>query len=155
MFWDILVELCKEKEVYPNRVAADIGLSSASVTSWKNGSVPRSLTLSKLADYFNVTPEYLLGKEERKDPRKESSPFSSVSVVAYPIIGRVRAGYGMEPVEENSDEITYIPSNLIRGHTGYNQPDKVTFCVYFVTKSLPQGKKHNILCEVFHVKHNI
>lgn len=116
MFWSVLLELCKEKGVSPNHVAGEIGLSSASVTYWKNGSIPRSLTLSKLADYFDVTPEYLLGKEERKEPRKESSPFSSVSVVAYPIIGRVRAGYGMEPVEENSDEITYIPSNLIRGH---------------------------------------
>lgn len=131
MFWNILLELCKEKGVSPNHVARAIGLSSASVTYWKNGSIPRSLTLSKLADYFDVTPDYLIGKTTQRETRKESSLFESVSVLPYPIIGRVRAGYGMEPVEETSDEVTYIPSNLIRGH---NKED--FFCLRIVGDSM-------------------
>lgn len=115
-FWETYKELCAKKGVSPSGAAKEMGFSSGMVAFWKQGRTPRADTLKKISLYFNVPPEYLLGKEERKDPRKESSPFSSVSVVAYPIIGRVRAGYGMEPVEENSDEITYIPSNLIRGH---------------------------------------
>ena len=127
MFYDVFIELCAKNNVSPSKVASDCGISNGMPSHWKRGNIPSSVTLVKLAKYFGVTPEYLLGK----DPRKESSPFSSVSVVAYPIIGRVRAGYGMEPVEENSDEITYIPSNLIRGHA---QED--FFCLRVVGDSM-------------------
>ena len=61
MFWDIFVELCAEKSTTPNAVAKKLGLSSGSVTSWKNGAIPRDTTLNKIAKYFGVTPEYLLG----------------------------------------------------------------------------------------------
>ena len=46
----------------PNPVAKELGLSSATVTKWKNGTLPQSETLLKIADYFNVTTDYLLGK---------------------------------------------------------------------------------------------
>lgn len=112
MFWDVYTELCLKRGVSPTGAAKEMGFSSGMAAFWKQGRTPRADTLKKIALYFNVSTEYLLGESTQND----ASPFSSVSVVAYPIIGRVRAGYGMEPVEENSDEITYIPSNLIRGH---------------------------------------
>jgi phage repressor protein C with HTH and peptisase S24 domain len=36
-------------------------ISSGSVTAWKNGTLPRSETLQKLARFFNVTADYLIG----------------------------------------------------------------------------------------------
>ena len=38
-------------------------ISKASITGWKNGSVPRPEKLKAIADYFNVTPESLLSDE--------------------------------------------------------------------------------------------
>ena len=40
-----------------------LSISKASITGWKNGSVPRPEKLKAIADYFNVTPESLLGDE--------------------------------------------------------------------------------------------
>lgn len=60
MFWNVFVKLCNEKNTKPNPVAKELGIPSGSVTDWKNGKIPRSTTLQKLADYFGVTTDYLL-----------------------------------------------------------------------------------------------
>lgn len=39
-------------------------MSVRNVTKWKNGNTPKSDTVQKIADYFNVSTDYLLtGKE--------------------------------------------------------------------------------------------
>lgn len=63
-FFDQFVALCKSKGVSPNYVAREIGASSGSVTAWKQGTLPRSATLTKIADYFGVSTDYLLGNEK-------------------------------------------------------------------------------------------
>lgn len=65
MFWDNFVILCNENEKSPNAVCAELGLSTAIATKWKSGSLPRSTTIKKIADYFGVTTEALLtGQKE-------------------------------------------------------------------------------------------
>lgn len=71
MFWENLINLCNSKNISPNKMCADIGLSTAIATKWKNGSVPRSTTIKQIADYFNVTVESLL--LEKNNP-SESVP---------------------------------------------------------------------------------
>ena len=66
MFFEILKNLCKEKGTTPTTVVKELGLSSSSATSWKNGKVPHHGTLLKLASYFGVTVDYLLGNEKEK-----------------------------------------------------------------------------------------
>ena len=56
--------LCREAKTSPNAVAKELGISSGSVTAWKKGAAPRSATLERIADYFAVSCDYLLGKEE-------------------------------------------------------------------------------------------
>lgn len=56
--------LCRAHNVSPNAVAKAIGASSGSVTAWKRGTAPRNETLSKIADYFGVSTDYLLGKAD-------------------------------------------------------------------------------------------
>ena len=79
MFWEIFVRLCNEKGTKPNPVAKDLGIASGTLTWWKNGRIPSSSTLHKIADYFGVTVEYLLGKEE---PQKEKAPTEEALKVA-------------------------------------------------------------------------
>ena len=64
MFWDIYFELCKRNGTTPTATVKALGFSAGSVTSWKNGKVPHHGTLIKIADYFGVSVDYLLGKEE-------------------------------------------------------------------------------------------
>ncbi len=60
MFWDNILDLCAKNNVSPNAMCANIGLSNATATKWKNGSIPHAATLRKVANYFNVSTEYLL-----------------------------------------------------------------------------------------------
>lgn len=68
IFFERFAELCKGIGETPNSVAKILGISSGSVTAWKNGTEPRNKTLSAIADHFGVTTDYLLGKETEKAP---------------------------------------------------------------------------------------
>ena len=69
MFWDIFVSLCVEKKESPNGVASKLGFSSGTVTWWKKGRQPRDTAITRIASYFGVTPDYLLGKtQQSSDP---------------------------------------------------------------------------------------
>lgn len=63
-FWENYSNLCTKIEKSPNAVAKDLGIASGSVTAWKNGTVPHTSTLNKIAEYFGVTAGYLLGYEK-------------------------------------------------------------------------------------------
>lgn len=81
MFWENFIKLCAEKGKTPTSVVLDLGYSKGTVTHWKNGHVPQVLALHKIADYFGVTVEYLLGKETEK-PQKEKAPTEEALKVA-------------------------------------------------------------------------
>lgn len=76
-FFDRYAELCRSSGETPNSVAKSLGIPSGSITAWKNGSQPRNKTLAKIADYFNVSTDYLLGQE--KTPADTGKRFSNGS----------------------------------------------------------------------------
>lgn len=64
-FTKILNELIEENGITKKRLADGIGASKALVTIWTQGkSYPTISYLSKLADYFEVSADYLLGRSE-------------------------------------------------------------------------------------------
>lgn len=65
MFWDTFIDLCAKNGKKPNPVAKELGFGSSAVTHWKRGTVPSDISLKKIADYFGVSVDYLLGKEEQ------------------------------------------------------------------------------------------
>lgn len=67
MFYDRFKDLCKERGVSPAAVTRELGLNNSSSTAWKRGSIPKSDTLKKLADYFEVSTDYLLGTRTRQN----------------------------------------------------------------------------------------
>lgn len=99
MFWDNLIKLCNDAGVSPNGVCNDLGLSNATATKWKSGAIPRNSTLKKIADYFGVTVDYLLGRESVVS--KDSSEKKGFKV---PVLGYVAAGI---PIEEIADVLDY------------------------------------------------
>ena len=72
MFFDKYSELCKKKGKTPTGVAIELHVSRATVNYWKNGNVPKQDTLIKIANYFNVSVDYLLGNEKQKNPATDS-----------------------------------------------------------------------------------
>lgn len=67
MFWNRFLELCVESGKSPNGVAKELGIPSGSITAWKNGSIPRSATLIKIASHFNVPVSVLAGESDQKE----------------------------------------------------------------------------------------
>lgn len=67
MFYDVFLRLCASKNVSPSKAAEAVGLNRAAVAKWKNGATPSAVTAIKLADYFGVTTDYLLGKPVQKE----------------------------------------------------------------------------------------
>lgn len=66
MFWENFVRECEKIEKYPSYVAEELGFNKSAVTSWKNGSLPRVASRKKIADYFGITVEELMGT--KKEP---------------------------------------------------------------------------------------
>ena len=67
MFFDVFYELCKKKGVSCKRAAEEIGLSNSITTKWKKtGATPSGDTLAKIATYFGVSIDSLLGSDEKK-----------------------------------------------------------------------------------------
>lgn len=66
MFKKIFIDLCNERMESPTAVCKSLGLSAATFSCWTDDSVPRRATLQRMADYFNVSVDYLLGKEDQK-----------------------------------------------------------------------------------------
>ena len=64
MFYDIYAHLCEQIGKSPSSVARELGINKSNVTNWKNnGYTPRGNVLNKIAEYFDVSIDYLLGKE--------------------------------------------------------------------------------------------
>ena len=61
MFWTNYLSYCSQMNKAPSAVAKDLGITSGTVTGWKQGKIPSQKSLQKIADYFGVTVWDLLG----------------------------------------------------------------------------------------------
>ena len=62
MFYETFCRLCQIHSLTPSGAATKIGFNRASVTMWKNtGKAPKQELLLKIAEFFGVTTDYLLG----------------------------------------------------------------------------------------------
>lgn len=119
MFWERFLDLCVKNDTKPNPVAEKLGIASGTVTKWKKGTMPSDVTLRKIANYFDVSVEYLKGESKTKKPLdikgEELYGYEEVGVVMYEIIGNVSAGYGGAAIEEHTGEYCEIPSTFLKG----------------------------------------
>lgn len=81
MFWEQYVRLCANAGSSPNAVAKAVGIPSGSVTAWKQGTTPRATTVKKIADFFGVSPNYLLFGEDAKKLTDDPEPKKAAAQV--------------------------------------------------------------------------
>lgn len=61
MFYNTFKDLCDARGISCKKAAIEIGLSNSLPTAWKKrGLTPKADTLSKIADYFHVSTDFLL-----------------------------------------------------------------------------------------------
>lgn len=152
-----LQKLRKERGATQEQLANHLGVSPQAVSKWENGSYPDGDLLPKIADYFEVSIDYLYGRTERDVP------------VVQQIINELQTlpRKGDNTHEEYFDKVLeyiwamqiagwrdnryYYPRNIPggdKGHTASSLTDKMGFTFlrmnedlqyYFITKTPPQG----------------
>ncbi len=60
-----IVDLCRKNGISQSKMEADLKIASGSVTKWKTAE-PRQSTIAKVAEYFNVSVNYLMTGEEKE-----------------------------------------------------------------------------------------
>lgn len=88
VFYDVFCSLCEKNGLTPGGAASKIGFNRASITVWKNsGKAPKQELLTKIASFFNVTTDYLLGLEDLKErapaPEGERKPKKEELMAAF------------------------------------------------------------------------
>lgn len=103
MFYDTYSDLCQARKISCTKAATEMGLSNATPTKWKKtGATPDGSTLTRIADYFNVSVDDLL--HSRKEENEETE--TTCTVVEFPA----------QKAEETESHIREDDMDLIRKH---------------------------------------
>lgn len=66
-------DLRKQKRMSQTELAKSAGVSQTTVTAWETGKAePSSSAITSLADYFDVTTDYLLGRPDKKEKKRKA-----------------------------------------------------------------------------------
>lgn len=112
MFYDVYLSLCRRDGKKPSTVAAELGINKSNVSNWKNnGYTPRGDVLQKIADYFNVSTDYLLGAAEtEKAPALTKKDERDIEKRLEAMIGDLEGNadglmFSGEPMDEETREL--------------------------------------------------
>jgi repressor LexA len=99
MFGYKLKELRKREKISQKELATQIGVAQSTVGMWENGkNKPEYDTLLKIAEFFEVSVDYLSGKNGTA-----AHPQFQESGVKIPVLGEVAAGLPIEAIEDIED----------------------------------------------------
>jgi len=63
-FYERLKELAEASNKSFNQVEKELGYSRNALSNYKNKTMPSAIRLLELAEYFDVTPQYLMGYDD-------------------------------------------------------------------------------------------
>ena len=66
VFRDRLDILMKENDINGQQLAKELGFGKNAYNNWKHCSLPKGVTLVALADFFDVSIDYLVGRKETR-----------------------------------------------------------------------------------------
>ena len=107
-----IAELRKTANISQAKLGKIIGVAQNTVCNWENGNrEPDQVSLNKIADYFNVSVDYLLGRQATMDSPTPSVPGSKW----IPVLRAVAAGVPLEAIEEIEDYEEISPEMAASG----------------------------------------
>lgn len=89
--------LCEENRITIMQLESELGFSNGAISKWKKSS-PKVANLEKVAQYFGVPVDYLLGNSTITKTK-----YNSNKGVRIPVLGRVVAGIPIDAIEEIID----------------------------------------------------
>lgn len=108
-----LRSLRKAKGLSMKELGQFVGVAESTISLYENGKrQPDNDTMLRLADFFGVTVDYLLGRDEIKNP---PNVYDVDGLVSYEEIGTICAGFNGTINETPTGEIIDIPLSMISG----------------------------------------
>ena len=116
-----ITKLFDESGKSANSILKELDFSPTAFSEWKRGKAkPTTDALKKLADYFDVSVDYLLGRTDNPAPIiHPSNEYIPDGIIKMPVIGVISAGYDGEAVEEVIDNVGILAISL----HGYSPED--------------------------------
>lgn len=112
--FEIVKELCRRQGISLNTLEERIGFSRNSLYSWKN-SEPKPKKLNAVADYFNVSTDYLLGRTDNPSIAKDDTIAGYTSDDLRKMAENAKTFDGKPLTEEDIDAIQNIIEIYLRG----------------------------------------
>lgn len=108
-----LKELRKERGLYQKDIANYLGVDRTTYVKYETGaSEPDTVTLSKLADFFNVSLDYLVGRDDVEEINLTSAG------LRIPVYGNTAAGIPITAIEDfdsdDPDDWEEISETMVR-----------------------------------------
>lgn len=111
--FDIVKELCKKQGISINTLEERVGFSRNSLYSWRNSS-PKPEKLNVIADYFNVSTDYLLGRTD--NPKIASDEVAGYTTEDLRKMAKNAKTFDGKPLtDEDVDAITNIIEIYLKG----------------------------------------
>lgn len=87
MFKDIFIKLLHDRKLTAYQMSKDTGISESLISNWKSGrQLPKYDSLIILADYFDISGDYLLGRTDEPVLRKRGNDnIMDIGTVPVPI----------------------------------------------------------------------
>lgn len=105
MFLTRVKELIKSRGITKNKLLVDTGINTNAFTNWENrGTIPGGDVVAKIADYFHVSTDYLLGRTDDPQPAgeiKEPNPLRSTLLQNFDQLNQE----GQEKLVDTSDDM--------------------------------------------------
>lgn len=91
--YERIATLCKRNNISITGLEKELGFGRGLIGKWRNMASPNSVKLQKIAEYFDVTIDYLMNGTEKNISKKGKG-------VKIPILGKVAAGIPIEQIED-------------------------------------------------------
>lgn len=112
--FDIVKELCKKQGISINTLEERVGFSRNSLYSWRNSS-PKPEKLNVIADYFNVSTDYLLGRTDNPRIASDDAASEYTTEDLRKMAKNAKTFDGKPLTDEDVDAITNIIEIYLKG----------------------------------------
>lgn len=117
-FGKILRELRKNEKLTQTQLAKKLGLAFSTISMYERGDrEPDFETMEAIADYFNVSMDFLHGKNIKNPVPYLPSPVITEEFTTFPVIGDIAAGFDSIAIEGWTGDKVDIPNSYLKGRS--------------------------------------
>lgn len=120
MFSERLRKLRRERNLTQTELANSLNVSNGTIAMWETEKRQPDLDMvNKIASFFNVSVDYLMGREQKVDNNVAGVQLER-QTVKIPVYGTIPAGVPIEMIEDSYiEDYEDISADLLRGGNTY------------------------------------